>query len=68
MDELAVSLVNEKARTLWEEQGFPPNDGNWGMNIKTRMELFRHSKTHETLTEDEFDRISEVFRKCINMK
>lgn len=66
MDELADSFVNDEAKKLWEKEGYPIGVLKMGLVNIPNIKWFRESDK-DTLTEEEFDRISEVFRKCINM-
>lgn len=69
MDELATALHSKEAAELWETEGHPRAKRGYGdksEHVET-MEEFRKDCDKYSLTEKEFDRISEVFRKCINM-
>lgn len=67
MDELADSFVSDEAKRLWDAEGYPKEVvvRHDFVNVSP-MKWFRESDK-DLLSEEEFDRISEVFKKCINM-
>lgn len=67
MDELVEAMVNEDARKLWNAEGYPMGVRDMGLVNIPNLKWFRESIDKPSLTEEEFDRISEVFKKCINM-
>lgn len=67
MDELVESMVNEDAKKLWNAEGYPVGVLDVGLVNISNLKWFRESIEKPSLTEEEFDRISEVFKKCINM-
>lgn len=67
MDELVEAMVNEDAKRLWNAEGYPMGVLDMGLVNIPNLKWFRESIDKPSLTEEEFDRISEVFKKCINM-
>lgn len=70
MDELVNCLLNPKAIEYWNRNGYPKGNGRLmraPQGIPT-IKDFRGWHDQTTLTEEEFNRISRVFRECINMK
>lgn len=72
MDELASAFNSEKAIELWTKEGHPHIGLTLGRGAKCHrqetMEEFRENPFKKDLSEEEFDRIAEVFKKCINME
>ena len=69
MDELASSLVDRSAAARWAREGYPKVERILGKRLtETTIEDFRRDNRKYRLTEDEFNRISQVFLECISTK
>ena len=66
MDELATAFVSKDALALWNSEGYVHDDKWWSGTGMTPMEFFREGDKLN-LSEKEFDRISQVFKRCLDM-